>query len=110
VVLPNQVIPAQQTIKQWFNQAAFATQGAGTYGNSGRFNVHAPGTWNVDLGVTRLFSIRERFHLESRIEMFNILNHGNWGSPTVSNTSNTFGQITSFSPPRIIQLALKLTY
>jgi Carboxypeptidase regulatory-like domain/TonB dependent receptor len=110
VILPNQVIPSQQTIKQWFNPAAFGVQSAGTFGNSGRFNVSAPGSWNIDLGVTRTFSIRERFHLESRIEMFNILNHGNWGGLTVSNTSNTFGQITSFSSPRIIQLALKLTY
>jgi hypothetical protein len=59
LILPNQVIPSQQTVKEWFNPAAFGVQAAGAFGNSGRFNVSAPGSWNIDLGVTRTFSIRE---------------------------------------------------
>jgi hypothetical protein len=109
-VLPDAVYPATRTVKQWFNTAAFATQATGTYGNLGRFSVYGPGAWNMDLAVSRIFSIRERFHLEVRSEAFNFFNHANWNNPTVSNTSGTFGQITSFSSPRIIQFALKLSY
>jgi hypothetical protein len=112
VILPNQVIPATQTTKEWFNQAAFATQPTGTFGDSGRFNLYGPGTWNMDVSLSRTFALTkgERFKLESRVEAFNIFNHANWNSPTVSITSSTFGQITSFSSPRILQVALKLSY
>jgi hypothetical protein len=115
VVLPNAVIPAQQTVKAWINPLAFQVQPAGTYGNLGRFSVVGPGTWNLDLGLSRIFKIRERFNLEARGEAFNIFNHANWNNaatlqPIVSITSSTFGQITSFSPPRIIQVAMKLNF
>ncbi len=110
VVLPNAVIPAQQTVKSWFNQAAFAVQPTGTFGNSGRFNLNGPSAWNMDVGLSRLFRIREGINLEARAESFNILNHANWNAPTTAINSSLFGQITSFSSPRIIQLALKLNY
>ncbi len=115
VVLPNAVIPAQQTVKEWINQAAFQIQTVGTYGNLGRFAIVGPGTWNLDLGISRIFKIRERFSLEARGEAFNIFKQANWNNsttvqPIVSITSSTFGQITSFSPPRIIQFATKLSF
>jgi hypothetical protein len=110
VVLPNQVIPSIQTQKEWFNQAAFAVQPTGTFGNSGRFNLYGPGSWNMDMALSRVFKFHERFGLEFRGEAFNFFNHANWNSPTVTIGSSTFGQITSFSSPRILQVALKLSY
>jgi hypothetical protein len=110
VVLPNQVIPAVQTQKQWFNQAAFAVQPAGTYGNSGRFSLYGPGAWNVDVALTRTFKIRERFNLETRGEAFNIFNHANWNLASAALGNTLFGQVNSFSSPRILQVAMKLTY
>ncbi len=110
VLLPDQVIPSDRTLKEWFNPNAFVVQPAGTYGNLGRFVLHSPGTWNMDLGISRIFKLRERLGLEARGEAFNIMNHGNWGTPSNSITSSTFGQIQSFSSPRIIQFALKMTY
>jgi hypothetical protein len=110
VVLPSQVIPTIQTQKEWFNQAAFAVQPTGTFGDSGRFNLYGPGSWNMDVAVSRVFKLKERFGLEVRGEAFNFFNHANWNSPTVTIGSSTFGQITSFSSPRILQFALKLTY
>jgi hypothetical protein len=115
VVLPNAVIPAQQTVKAWINPLAFQVQPNGTYGNLGRFAIVGPGTWNLDLALSRIFRIREGLNLEARGEAFNIFNHANWNNattvqPIVSITSSTFGQITSFSPPRIIQLAMKLSF
>jgi Carboxypeptidase regulatory-like domain/TonB dependent receptor len=110
VILPNQVIPSQQTQKEWFNQAAFAVQATGTYGNSGRFNLYGPGSWNMDMSLSRIFKIHERFGLEVRGEAFNFFNHANWNNPGVAIGSSTFGQVTAFSSPRILQMALKLTY
>jgi hypothetical protein len=54
--------------------------------------------------------LKERWSLDFRSDFFNIMNHGNWSNPVTSNTSSTFGQITGFGSPRIIQMALKLYF
>jgi hypothetical protein len=109
-VLPTQVYPSTLSVKEFFNPAAFATQPSGTFGNLGRFAVVGPGFWNLDMALVRTFRLTERFNLEARGESFNIFNHGNWNNPTTSIASSTFGQVLTFSPPRIMQVALKLTF
>jgi len=116
---PNQVLsnpyPANQTVQQWVNPAAFVAQPVGTFGNVGRSSVNMPGQWNIDVALSRIFKFTERWNLEARGEAFNVLNHGNWmlftaGTTTQAITSSTFGQITQFSSPRIIQLSMKLNF
>jgi hypothetical protein len=89
---------------------AFVKQPAGTYGNAGRDLVIGPGSWNLDMALDRKFALKERLHLELRGDFFNIFNHGNWSNPTLAITSAQFGQITTFSSPRIIQLAAKVIF
>ena len=49
--------------------------------------------------------------MEFRSDFFNIMNHGNWnGLGTSLSSGDTFGQVTSFGSPRIIQMALKLYF
>ncbi len=43
VVLPGSVYPAQRTVKEYFNPAAFAVQPAGTFGDLGRDALTGPG-------------------------------------------------------------------
>src|SRR5579871_4846135 len=74
------------------------------------FMFHNPGTIQWDMNVSRLFPIKERYKIEFRGEFFNIMNHANWNGPSAAVNSATFGQITSFSGPRLIQLALKLYF
>jgi hypothetical protein len=128
VILPNAVYPAQQTSAEWFNPAAFQCAGSnaactlasGLFGDLGRNAVYAPGQINWDLALSRQFQFRERYKLELRGDFFNIMNHGNPGSSsssvatpaigtTVSN-SGTFGEITGFTAPRIIQMAMKFYF
>jgi hypothetical protein len=63
-----------------------------------------------DLGVDKSFRITERFSLQFRSEFFNVLNHTNFGPPTVTTTSSAFGTITNALPARQIQFALKLLF
>jgi hypothetical protein len=98
------------TTSAWFNQAAFVRQPAGTFGNAGRNSIVKPGAYNWDMAVSRRFAMTERMKLDFRADFFNVLNHANWNGPTMSITSGTFGQITSFGAPRIIQGALKLYF
>ncbi len=62
------------------------------------------------MAADRKFALREKMALEIRGDFFNIVNHGNWNNPALAITSATFGQITTFSTPRIIQLSAKFLF
>src|ERR1035438_2490673 len=98
-VVSTNVIPATRTVQEWFNQAAFAVQPIGTFGNLGRDAVYGPGTIQFDMSLSRRFDIKERFKLDVRSDFFNIMNHANWSNPTASITSGIFGQVTTFGSP-----------
>jgi hypothetical protein len=98
------------TTSAWFRQSAFAIQPTGTFGNAGRYSVVGPGVVSLDVALSREFKISERWKLHARADFFNIMNHANWNNPTMDITSGTFGQITTFSSPRIIQMAMKLFF
>jgi hypothetical protein len=111
------------TLDDWFNPAAFAggcTTTAyvgnpycvplGTFGDAAHNLVHGPGTIQWDMSASRNFRINERFKLQFRTDFFNIMNHANWGNPATGLTSSTFGQITSFGSPRLIQMDMKLLF
>jgi hypothetical protein len=111
------------TLIQYFNPAAFAGSCAlsqystnpyceqvGTFGNAGRDIFHNPGSIQFDLAISRTFHIKERFRTEVRGDFFNIMNHANWGGPSAAISSSTFGEITSFGGPRLIQLAMKVYF
>ena len=116
---PTQVhTPAAADPSYWFNPTAFMCAGSnaacttfsGQFGNLGRNSVYGPGQINFDMALTRRFSVGERWKLDFRADFFNILNHGNANGPGGSLSSSTFGEITSFSSPRLIQMALKLYF
>ena len=94
----------------WFNPAAFQSPSAGTYGNLGINRFEGPGSLQFDMGLSRLFPIKEQKKLEVRAEAFNILNRLNPGNPTATLNSANFGKILAASDPRIVQLALKLVF
>jgi len=120
VMLPGQVygVAAGNDPPMWFNPSAFMCAGSnssctvssGLFGNLGRNALYGPGQINWDMAVTRRFAYRERWRLETRADFFNIMNHANWNNPGTNITNGTFGEVTSFGNPRIIQLALKLFF
>ena len=75
-----------------------------------------PGLATWDLSFLKDTQIRERFNLEFRAELFNILNRANFNTPnavvfTPSGVSPTAGVITSTSTTsRQIQFGLKLLW
>jgi len=72
--------------------------------------VHGPGTIQWDMSASRVFQFNERYKLQFRTDFFNIMNHANWNAPSAGLTSSTFGQITSFGAPRLIQMDMKLVF
>jgi hypothetical protein len=101
---------AQPTLSQWFNTAALTKNGPGAYGNAGTSIIPGPYGWNLDGAVWRTFPIREQVKADLRWEAFNVLNHARFNNPgTTLSNGNTFGEINS-QAPRILQVALKITF
>jgi hypothetical protein len=82
-----------------------------TYGTLPRNFLRGPGRTNFDLAFSKTTALsRERLKLEFRAEFFNIFNHAEFGTPDTNINSGTFGQIRTTADPRIIQLALRLSF
>jgi hypothetical protein len=104
----------------WFDPNAFQQDpciGLGTcplgfYGTYKRNSFHGPRRVNLDLALEKSTNlIGERAKLIFRVEAFNIFNHTEFRPPAAINVSSgTFGQITGTYDPRILQLALRLTF
>ena len=103
----------QRSIYQWFNVAAFQDAANYTFGNSGYNVLIGPGFVNLDLAVRKQFSITERQRVEFRAELYNTLNHPNFGLPSgdIDAGPGASGTITSLANNnRQIQLALKYKF
>jgi hypothetical protein len=98
----------------WFDIKCFQHAPAGQFGNSGPGILRGPGYWNWDLGISKDFYVDRKRYLTFRAEAFNVLNHPNFamgiGQANMADPTS-FGKIQStFSAPRIIELAVKFSY
>ncbi len=84
----------------------------GTFGNSGRNIITAPGQINVDTSLFKTSPLRERTILQFRSEFFNMINHPNFRSNSmrVRFDQAAPGKLTAANLARQIQFALKLIY
>jgi len=129
---PNQISgqscqAANPSISDWINYNAFQQQAIGNAGNEGRGQCYGPSWRAVDLSAFKEFKIAEKYKLSFRAEAYNITNTANFALPAttisgwtasrnpvgIPTSSGTFGQITATNigfTPRVIQLALKMTF
>ena len=94
----------------WFNTAAFATSAAYTYGNSKPGVVQGPGFHGFDMGLLKNFRITESARIQFRLEMYNAVNHVNYGDPGTSVGYDSFGKIYDAGDARQIQFGLKFIF
>jgi len=99
-----------ELIARYFDPAAFRQNAPGTYGTFGRNMLEGPGKVAVDLGMTKASFVTERHRVQFRAEAFNSLNSVNLDNPNTNQASTTTGRITSDSPPRVFQLALRYQF
>ena len=102
---------------QWFNPAAFVLPEPGTWGSLGRGVFTGPGLTDLDMSLFKTTAIAERASLQFRAEVFNLLNHANFGPPNATVFSGTQVSASAglISPPtattsRQIQFGLKLIF
>ena len=108
------------TANYWFDPNDFALDPCiaagncplGFYGTFRRNSFRGPKHVNADLALEKSTNlVGEATKLVFRVEAFNIFNHTEFRPPSaISFASGTFGQITRTYDPRILQLALKLTF
>jgi len=104
----NGTLPSdQRTIDHWWDTTAFLVQPQYTYGNSGRNILFGPGLRNLDLSLSKSFTISEQRRLQFRAESFNFTNTPAFGQPGPTLNGLGAGQITTAGDPRRIQFGLK---
>jgi hypothetical protein len=111
-------------------QAVAAAPGApgipGAFGSAPVGDFDGPGFSQIDVSLIKQSRIRENLRVELRGEIFNILNHPNFDSPTLTGDAgnvwtstgaasfgiiqNTVGRTIGFGTSRQIQLACKLIF
>jgi hypothetical protein len=115
------------------NIACFSPPRVGSTGDeSARFFLHAPPINNLDLSLSKSFTVGKGVRLEVRLDAFNALNHTQFTGvnntvnfksltdPTITNPvydasgnfvrNNGFGSINGVAPPRTLQLVTRLTF
>jgi hypothetical protein len=119
---------------QFLNPACFTTAPVGELGNAARVPVVGPDFVNTDFSLVKNFALpRKDMALQFRAEFFNLFNHAQFGmpvsdiglatvttaapsstgvpSPGIIQSPNGFGALNStVNNPRLIQLALKLSF
>jgi hypothetical protein len=106
---------------QWFNPQAFMVPAQGTFGNVGRNVLTGPGLATWDFSVLKDTHLFEKFNLQFRAEVFNLLNRVNLNTPNLivftspnatpaqaSPVAGTFTQTSTTS--RQVQFGLKLLW
>jgi hypothetical protein len=114
---PNQVpgcnvYAASHAAHQWINSSCFVAAPAGELGNAARVPVVGPDFVNSDFSVIKQFALpRKDMGLNFRAEFFNLFNHPQYGMPVSDINEAGFGAVNStVNNPRLVQLALKLTF
>jgi len=111
VVAGSSLYPANRTLFQYFNPAAFAVPPSFTFGNASYNLLWGPGQWTWDMSLAKHLPIRERANIELRLDAFSAFNHPTFGNPnaTITNTA-AVGRITSAGGNRTVQIGAKFTF
>jgi hypothetical protein len=103
------------SVDQWFDPAVFVA--GDHFGNLGRNVVIGPGFHNTDLSISKNARPGKTVALQLRVDIFDLFNHPNFGSPGNIVDTPAFGKITRTRLPtgeagssRQIQLAARLSF
>ena len=131
IMVGNPILPKdQRNINQAFNTAAIAPPPVAAcevghpaficWGNANKAVFRGPGLNNWDMSLFKNMPFKEgRVRAQLRVEAYNLFNHTQFSgvgtsatfNPTTgAQTNGTFGQYTSATNPRQLQLALRLTF
>jgi hypothetical protein len=103
------------SVDEWFDTSLFTP--VARFGNLGRNVVTGPGFDNTDFSMMKRIELGDRLHIDSRAEVFDLLNHANFGQPGNVVRTPTFGRIVNTRFPtgesgssRQLQFGVKLMF
>jgi hypothetical protein len=79
-------------------------------GTAKRGTLNGPGFIRADIGIFRNFRIYDNLVFQFRGEAFNVANHPNPATFGTNATSSSFGEITAYRDPRILQIAGRFSF
>lgn len=85
--------------KSQFNAVSAAFPIPAFYSNQHRNQFIGPHYFNTDMSLRKAFRLTERFRLMVGANAYNILNHPNFGNPTVSLSGSTGSFYSTVGPP-----------
>jgi hypothetical protein len=120
--IPNSVRPdlggpirIVRSVDRWFDPSAFVA--VNRFGNLARNAVIGPAFHNTDLSIIKNMQPAGRIGLQTRVDVFDLFNHPNFGPPGEIVGSPNFGKITRTRLPtgeggssRQVQIAARLTF
>jgi hypothetical protein len=108
-------IPIIGSVDRWFDTSGFTPVSG--FGNLGRNVVTGPGFDNIDFSILKNTELGEEIRLQFRLEVFDLLNHANFGQPGNVVGTPGFGRITNTRFPtgesgssRQMQLGMKVMF
>lgn len=100
----------ERTADRWFDTSCFPLQAPGTFGNTGRNVLSAPGLQTLDTVLSRSFGLGGLRTLQVRFEAFNLLNHANFLIPNRNADSPDFGKVFQAAAGRQLQLGARFGF
>jgi hypothetical protein len=109
--------PANQSIYNWLNPAAFAVppNNVGRFPTSGVGIATGPGTQAVSMSLMKAVPLKEGVRFQVGAQAANLFNHPNYSPPNTTFNTSAFGTISSLQSaegagPRAIQATARLTF
>jgi len=112
VGIPSMPGSPRDKLNQYLNVNAFQQVAPDILGSTPRFlsNYRGPALINEDASLIKNFHVTEKKYLQLRLEAYSLKNSPQWGMPNSSFGDTSFGQITSATGNRTLQVAAKFYY
>lgn len=108
---PVELPSSQRTTLEWFNTNAFRLPEPGFFGEAGRNTIEGPGSWTVNLILTRSIPLNsEGRRLVLSFQADNVFNHVNYTGLNTTVNSRGFGQVTAAGPMRQLRMNFRFMF
>ena len=101
------------TVSCWINPAAFSKPALYTFGTAGKNEFRGPVFSQLDFSLQKNIFLKEKYRVELRMEVFNIMNQVNLDNPVgplFSTVTNPIGTISSAEPSRQLQFGVRFNF
>lgn len=111
-IRPNEVLPYSKVGKldEWFNTKAFAAPKYGFFGDARNGVIRGPGYTSFNVALYKSWPVYRRLTAQFRAEAFNVANHPSFENVDTNLGDANYGHVTSAGDPRILELAMKLSF